>query len=466
MKHQRPSYVLYSIFVALLLAACRGASTAPLESAVSAATPAPPTDTPVPPTATPVPPTDTPVPPTATSVPSTPTPVPPTDTPVPTTPTHLLVFPYLGEVTSTSAVVSWATNSAGASEVRYSLDQNYSNVATAITSTYDGKHWHSASITHLTPDTNYYYRVFTGGDDVTPWSEITFTTGPESAGPRFTFVVLGDGRPNHASSPPNQGAVDVAIEMDKHSFDLALHTGDIVHSGGICSGSDSSWNQYIRGYFDLYRDSMGDTPFYPSVGNHELYGGTGCGYQGYTDVYHLPVNAPSVDAEEYYSFDWGNAHFVALDTNQVYSPGSPQCNWLVKDLRTSAQPWKFVFFHHPAYSSGRHGSTSAVQTQLVPVFETYGVDVVFNGHDHGYERTCPILNDACVTPQDGGVVYYVAAGGGAPLYSTRGDWFTVYRASFYHFLAVEVNDCRLHLDAIDTAGNVFDSYEIDRCASP
>jgi len=64
------------------------------------------------------------------------------------------------------------------------------------------------------------------------------------------------------------------------------------------------------------------------------------------------------------------------------------------------------------------------------------------------------------------VVYYVAAGGGAPLYSTRGDWFTVYRDSLYHFLEVEVNDCRLHLDAIDTTGNVFDSYEIDRCASP
>jgi hypothetical protein len=446
MKQQRLSNVLCSIFVVLLLAACGGACAALSESAVSAVTPAPPIDTPVPLM-------DTPVPATA--------------TPVPVTATDLLVFPYLSEVTSTSAVVSWATNSAGASKVRYSLDQDYSSVATAISSTYDGKHWHSASITHLTPDTTYHYRVFTGADDVTPWSEITFTTGPEPAGHRFTFVVLGDGRPDYASSPPSQAAVDVAIEMHKHSFDLALHTGDIVHSGGICSGSDSSWNQYIRGYFYLYRDSLGDTPFYPTVGNHELYGGTtGCGYQSYTDVYHLPLNAPSDDEEEYYSFDWGNAHFVAMDTNQVYSPGSPQYNWLVKDLQTSSHPWKFVFFHHPAYSSGKHGSTNAVQTQLVPIFETYGVDVVFNGHDHGYERTCPILNNACMTPQDGGVVYYVVAGGGAPLYSPLGNWFTAYRDSLYHFLEVEVNDCRLHLDAIDTTGNVFDSYEIDRCANP
>jgi hypothetical protein len=377
----------------------------------------------------------------------------------------LLVYPYLGETTTTSVVISWATDSPGLSEVRYSLDQSYSNVVAATDSTYDGKYWHSATITGLTADTTYYYRVYTDGDDVTPWSEITFTTAPEPAAPGFTFVALGDSRPWGVSSPPSQGALDVAAEMDQHSFDLALHTGDIVCSGGICSGSDSSWNQYIRAYFDVYRESMGDIPFYPSVGNHELNGGS-CGYQGYTDVYDLPENAPSNGKEEYYSFDWGNAHFVALDTNQGYSAGSAQYNWLVNDLQTSTQPWKFVFFHHPAYSSGSHGSTSGVQTHLVPVFETYGVDVVFNGHDHHYERTCPILDDACTTPQDGGVVYVVTGGGGAPLYDVNGAWFTAYRSSLYHFLKVEVNDCRLYLDAIDTNGHAFDSYEIDRCGGP
>ena len=128
----------------------------------------------------------------------------------------------------------------------------------------------------------------------------------------------------------------MAAEMDQHSFDLALHTGDIPYSGGICSGDDSSWNQYIRAYFDVYQESMGDIPFYPSVGNHELNGGS-CGYQGYTDVYYLPENAPSGHEEEYYSFDWGNAHFVALDTNQSYSAGSAQYNWLVNDLQASTQ---------------------------------------------------------------------------------------------------------------------------------
>jgi hypothetical protein len=355
----------------------------------------------------------------------------------------LLVYPYLGETSTTSAVISWATDNAGASEVHY----GEGSVVTATSTIYDDKYWHSATITGLTPDTTYNYKIYTAGHDLTPWPEVTFTTAPEF--PQFTFAVLGDGRPDDRSSPPSQAALDVAAQMNQHSFDLALHTGDIVHSGGVCSGEDSSWNQYIRAYFDLYRESISGTPFYPSIGNHELSGG-GCGYQGYTDVF----------AEEaYYSFDWGNAHFVALDTNQSYRPGSPQYEWLVSDLQTNS-PWKFVFFHHPAYSSGSHGSTREVQTHLVPVFEAYGVDVVFNGHDHLYERTCPILSGACGE----GVVYYVTGGAGAPLYSGSGEWFTAVSSSTHHFLKVEVDDCRLRVDAVD--GVVFDSYEIDHCGSP
>jgi hypothetical protein len=375
---------------------------------------------------------------------------------------NLLVYPYLGETTTTSVTISWATNSPGASEVRYSLDQSYSNVVAAISSTYDGKYWHSATVTGLTADTTYYYRVYTGSDDVTPWSEITFTTAPEDTVPQFTFVALGDSRPGGPTSPPSQAALDVAAEMGQHSFDLALHTGDIVYRGGICSGDGSSWNQYIRAYFDVYQESMGDIPFHPSVGNHEL-GGDSCGYQGYTDVYYLPENAPSGHEEEYYSFDWGNAHFVALDTNQNYGVYSTQGNWLVNDLQTSMQPWKFVFFHHPPYSSGKHGSSIEVRDRLVPVFETYGVDVVFTGHNHDYERTCPILDGACTTSQDGGVVYFVTGGGGAALYPAGSSWFTAYSDSLYHFLKAEIANCTLTLEAIDTAGAVFDSFVIDRC---
>jgi hypothetical protein len=377
---------------------------------------------------------------------------------------QLLVQPYLGETTRTSAVISWATKDGGASEIRYSLNRSYGKVVPASSSVSDGVHWHSSTATGLTAGSRYYYRVYTAGQDVTPWAEVSFRTAPASSSTDLTFAVLGDSRPWGASKPPSQGAWDVAAELARHTFDLALHVGDIVHSGGVCAGNDSGWQQYIRAYFDVYQASAGHTPFYPAVGNHELNGGS-CGYESYTDVYQLRGNAPTGAKEEYYSFDWANAHFVSLDSSQDYTEGSTQHNWLVRDLKSTTQPWIFVFFHYPAYSSGAHGSTDAVQTQLVPVFETYGVDIVFAGHDHQYERTCPIRKGACTTPQAGGVLYFVTGGAGAPLYGAAGDWFTEYGAEVYHFLLVDVQDCRLRVEAFDVEGQTFDSYKLDLCSS-
>jgi len=145
-------------------------------------------------------------PPTFTATPTgTPTPT-RTPTPTPTVmppPPGLLVYPYLGETTATSVVISWATEGSVASEVRYSLDQSYSNAVAAVSSTYDGKYWHSATLTGLTVDTTYYYKVYTGGDDVTPWVEIAFTTAPKATAGQFTFIALGDSQPWDASSPPS-----------------------------------------------------------------------------------------------------------------------------------------------------------------------------------------------------------------------------------------------------------------------
>jgi hypothetical protein len=378
---------------------------------------------------------------------------------------RLLVYPYLGETTPTSVVISWVTSENGPGKVRYSIDKSYNNVVPAVTTTHDGKHWHSATIIGLTANTTYWYKTYTNDSDVTPWPEAAFTTAPQSTEPVFTFVAWGDSRPSSNTTPPRQGARDVAAEMDRHSFDLALHTGDIVYAGGNCSGSGSSWNQYIRGYFDLYRETTGDTPFYPSLGNHEIEGGS-CGYQAYTDIFFLPGNAPPGHREKYYSFDWGTAHIVALDTNQSFEENSTQYEWLVSDLQSNSRPWTFVFFHHSPYSSGHHGGSIEVRTDLVPVFETYDVDVVFSGHDHGYERTCPIREETCTTPQDGGIVYYVTGGGGAPLYDVGNSWFTAHSDRLYHFVRIVVDGCHLHMDAIATNGDVFDSYEIDHCAAP
>jgi hypothetical protein len=216
---------------------------------------------------------------------------------------------------------------------------------------------------------------------------------------------------------------------------------------------------------------LGDTPFFTAIGNHEVQvgGSEGCGYHAYKDVFHLPDNGTGGHSEEYYSFDWGNVHFVALDSNAYLQTDTTQKNWLTYDLQHTSQPWKIVFLHTPAYSSGSSGSDPDVQKYLVPIFEANNVNLVFNGHDHDYERTYPIRGGVRTSIENGGIVYITNGGGGAytePI--STPSWFTAQTPDHEtnEFVNVIVNDCLLQINAIKINGGSLDSYEINRCTPP
>jgi 3',5'-cyclic AMP phosphodiesterase CpdA len=147
----------------------------------------------------------------------------------------------------------------------------------------------------------------------------------------------------------------------------------------------------------------------------------------------------SFQGEGYYSFDWGPVHVVTLDTNSDYDPGSKQYQFLKRDLASTSRPFKVFFSHHPAYSSGSHGSTKKMQDYLQPLFEENGVQLVFAGHDHTYERT--IIN---------GITYVVSGGGGAPLYGQeqlRENPKSLVFRKIYNFVQVDVTSDKLTLTA-------------------
>jgi hypothetical protein len=377
-------------------------------------------------------------------------------------PLVLLAGPYLGEVTGWTIAVSWVTRAPGAFVVRYGLPGGPRRESAATSIPSPAGYWHAAVLTGLEPGTAYRYTI-AAGDGQAASPELAVTTAPPAGTDHFAFLVLGDSRPgDRVTAQPSAGARKVAALVATERFSLALHAGDMVAEGGVCSGELSGWQQYLRAYFDLFGGTLGRAPFYVVPGNHEFAGGS-CGYDIYTTVFALPRNAPPGDEEEYYSFDWGNAHFAALDSYADLAAGSAQYTWLERDLASTTQRWKFVFFHEPVYSSGEHGPTLAEQRAWVPLFEKYGVDVAFAGHDHIYERTCPILQGACTTVEKGGVVYLITGGAGAPLYDTRGGWFSLVRATVNHYLTVEVRGCALYFTATDGDGNVVDRYELDRC---
>lgn len=210
-------------------------------------------------------------------------------------------------------------------------------------------------------------------------------------------------------------------------------------------------------YFAIYRNIVKNVPVFPSLGNHDYETDRAAPYLA---NFFLPQNAYNPDHKgRCYSFDYGNAHFIALDTeldDELGLANADQRAWLERDLANSANAvWKFIYFHRPPYSSGCHGSSLDVRQVLAPLAQKYNVDVVFSGHDHAYERTAPILDDAA---SDAGVTYVVTGGGSAILTPIGRSAWTAFSDSFSHLTKVAIEDQTLTLQAIDQDGNLRDQY--------
>jgi hypothetical protein len=352
--------------------------------------------------------------------------------------------PYLTSLTGTALVIQWTTATNVPGEVRMGA----SVYPATLRQLPSGVWQHEASISGLQPGTLYTYTVAVSGQ---PAYAAAFRAAPASGA--VTFVAFGD------SGNGSANQIAVRDRMVQTAFDLAVHTGDIAYDNG-------TYSEFEARYFGIYTALIDHLPFYLSPGNHEYHTNQAAPY---LDLFVLPRQAlRAYDQERYYSFDYGDVHFVALDTEApLYyissSVSDDMADWLALDLAATSQPWKVVFFHRPAYSSGQHGSQSDVQQKLVPVFEQGGVNLVINGHDHSYERTIPIRGGAPTPFNTGGIVYIVTGGGGRGLYPVGTSWFTAHSQSVHHFARLTLSGCQAQIQAINTSGAVFDNATLDRC---
>lgn len=351
--------------------------------------------------------------------------------------TQIIKGPYLSQATEHSIVISWVTDQLGDSKVEFGLTSSYGSLEYDPTLTTN----HSLTLTGLEISTTYHYRVSSQGA-LSP--DHTFRTARRPDEP-FTFVVLGDTQAGYEIQPKLLSFIRAS------SPDLLLHVGDLVDNGHKAGDWDI--------FFNTHGFLMAELSYYPVLGNHEYYYTTTCPL--YFEFFALPGN------ERWYSFDYGNVHFIALDVNddnveqegeQVYwyEAGTEQYNWLVNDLEThQSAEFTFVFFHQPPYSSKRHALTDGyaptMRSNLCPLFERYGVDVVFNGHDHGYERS--LVN---------GVNYIVTGGGGGRFYpmDTENDW-SIFNLNVNHFCKISIDGSTAVVEAVDITGNVFDKLTIE-----
>ena len=248
------------------------------------------------------------------------------------------------------------------------------------------------------------------------------------------FAVLGD----TGTGGDNQKKVaERAAEVHKvFPFEFALMLGDNLYGG-------ESANDYRRKFELPYKPLLdAGVKFYAALGNHD----------DPTQRFYKPFN---MNGERYYSFKGpkGGVRFFALDSNYMIKE---QLDWLEKELSASGSDWKIAFFHHPIYSSGeRHGSNTTLREQIEPLFVKYGVDVVFTGHEHFYER---------LKPQKG-ITYFVS---GAAAKLRRGNISDSSKMTAkgydqgYTFMVVEIAGDELYFQTIDAQSKTIDSGVIKR----
>lgn len=313
---------------------------------------------------------------------------------------------------------------------------------------------HVVVLSNLLAGTRYKYRLLLDGGVV--GQDRTFSTAPADPSAPFRFAVLAD----CGSGSRHQARVGSRILASDPAF--VLIAGDVVYDSGAPEEIDPH-------YFEPYEDLVERIPFYPALGNHDV---RTQGGRPLLDALYLPSNN-SEGTERYYSFDYGAAHFVALDSNASVTPGSLQRQWLEADLTQSSATWKFVYFHASPYSSSAHGSSLALREALCPIFDAHHVDMVFTAHDHDYERTYPMMSEQVVQageepdytdPQ--GTVYVVTGGGGRSLYASGKSFFTAFSESSYHFVRVDVDGLELRLEAIREDGSPLDHMSIRKSPPP
>jgi len=337
--------------------------------------------------------------------------------------------PYLSNVTTSGITVAFEVNlfscSGGVKYATNSYWSAYGAFTNTINSPSSATH-HTFMLSGLLPWTDYAYRVFTNSDS----SEVHFfRTAPIGTVP-FSFIAYGDPRTNQ---PEHR---TVAQQAWSHRTQFVLNSGDLVTDGNTWLGA-LEWTEFFNSISNL----AGDAAYYPAVGNHE---DEVDGY--FRPQFELPNN------EQWYSFDYSNCHFVILNNCADFSPGSAQYNFVEADLTAAAGNYDFIFvcFHCPPYTCGtEHGNDTNSQTYLCPLFEANGVSIVFNGHNHGYERN--FVN---------GIYYIVTGGGGATLYGVSPQSYTIYAESVYHYCLITINGDSLHFEAKYDDGTTFDSFDL------
>ncbi|TWT76042.1 Calcineurin-like phosphoesterase [Posidoniimonas polymericola] len=359
---------------------------------------------------------------------------------------NFLVRPYLQYGTKHEMTVMCQTTTPGTTVVHYgpTADCELSESSDNLNEIQE------VTLSGLDPETQYFYRVESQSDTgETVLSDVsTFATAVNDDTP-FAFAVFGD----------TQWNAVVAARVASHAWaqrpSFLLHAGDLVDTGT----NDSHWTQH---FFPSMHELISRVPLFPVLGNHEQ------DAENYYQYMSLP------DPEHYYSFRYGCAEFFMIDSNRNVGADSEQYAWLDRQLDQSTAKWKIVCHHHPPYSSDENDYGDLWKTNqstrgaervrpLTQLYDAHGVDIVWNGHIHSYERTWPV-RDGKAVEAGAGPVYMITGGAGGGLETpapTRSFFQNVVRRG-HHYVMVHVNGDTLEMRSFDIDDRMFDTLTIQK----
>jgi len=361
-----------------------------------------------------------------------------------------VVAPYIQQVENSSFHVLWETSLPGTGAIklgeaefnvlRPNLNQFFKEKTSCV--------FHRVAVAGLETGGNYFYQAVTIGENGdTLKGPVTPLNIPDYKKMPVSFAVIGDTQ----NSPDIWGKLSKLIYQERPSF--IVHVGDLVQYG-------PHKDDWVDEFFKPAKNLLRFYPLYPAIGNHDNH------HPNFYRYFDLP------SPEWFYTVKKGDVLFIFADTNRDILPGSKQYQKLEKILASAHETWKIIVHHHPVYVSeeGFYGNTWVQKSvhgdpneiHLKKLYETYGVDLVLNGHAHFYERTWPVSANRINT--ENGVIY-ITTGGGNDEYSkfaANKSWYDARTRVTNHFLYINIFENNLYGNAIDSSGNVFDTFSIQK----
>lgn len=305
--------------------------------------------------------------------------------------------PYLQMGNESAFTVRWRTNVACKSKVEvgtvygtYPITVNDANPVTD----------HEVRVTGLSANTKYYYRFGTDVEVLQGDTSNFCVTAPTTPR-RVTIAAYGDcGQNANGNQSGSLTAYrNYLASIGLKAADMMILIGDNAYN----SGTDA---EYQTGFFNAYQGNiLKNHMLFPAPGNHDYNNGSVFDLSvPYYSIFTTPTNGESggvpSGTEAYYSYNWGDVHFLSLDsygkgnagTTRMYDTLGAQVQWIKADLAANTKKWVIAYWHHPPYTMGSHNSDNENELKLIrqnfiKILERNGVDLIICGHSHDYERS-------------------------------------------------------------------------------